>query len=101
MMASSLLAKVREDVLSTSCRLTEVAVQPDACSTDPSALWTGEAPGWRCLRGGTFFASLPFLLGRFPPILRELLCSLVDEMVLILSVKYFLLPCGVFNPHLG
>ena len=47
----------------------EVAVEPNACGTDPSALWTGEALGWRCLRGGTIFVSLPFLLGSFPPVL--------------------------------
>ena len=59
----------------------EVAVEPDKCGIDPSVHWTGEALGWRRLRGGTFFASLPFPLGSFPPVLLELSRSLVDEMV--------------------
>ena len=75
----------------------EVAVEPDACGTDPSAQWTGEALGWRRLRGGTVFASSPFLLGSFPPVLLELPCPLVAPVV---SIKYFLLPCGVVDPRL-
>ena len=75
----------------------EVAVEAVACGTDPSALWTVEALDCRRLRGGMFFASPPFLLGSFPPVLLELSCSLVDEVAPIVSVKNVLLSCGVFG----
>ena len=58
-MASSSFAKIRKDGLSTFAG-SGVAVEHDACGTDPSALWTGEALGWRRLRDGTFFRLFGF-----------------------------------------
>ena len=86
MMDSPLLARIRENGLTICCRLGG-GCEARCGSRDPSGLWTGEALGWQCLRGCTFFASPPFLLGSFPPVLLELSCSLVDEVAPIVSVK--------------